>query len=111
LGCPWEELTAFPTLDAALNSDGEGALLTDIVAVLGTDNIGVVLRATGFEVDEVQRVVHLYVPGVMHIAQRKLHYVEENPSSNATSSISNYVTPCSELSRDVQHESLPQNLK
>ncbi len=53
---------AFPTLDAALNSDEQGALLMDVVAVLDKDNIGVVLRATGFEVDEVKRIVHLYVP-------------------------------------------------
>ena len=104
MDCPWEELRAFPTLDAALNSDEEGALLMDVVGVLGTDNIGVVLRATGFEVDEVKRTVNLYVFGCRHVH-------ENNPSSHATSSIPNCVTPSSDVSRNVQRETLSQDLK
>jgi hypothetical protein len=111
MDCPWEELKAFPTLDAALNYDEEGAFLMDVVAVLDTDNIGVVLRATGFEVDEVKRTINLYVFGCRHVAQTNRLSHDKKPSSHATSSIPNCLTPGNYVSRNIQRETLPQDLK
>ena len=108
LGCPWEELTAFPTLDAALNADEQGALLMDVVAGLDKDNIVVILRATGFEVDEVKQIVHLFVSRVVHLSPRKLLYVEETPISNLESCIPNSATPCNNVTLDVKRDSLSQ---
>ena len=59
----------YSTLHLALTSNEESALLRDIVAIFGrTDNIGVVPRATAFEVHKDKRIIHFYVHAVKHVA-------------------------------------------
>jgi hypothetical protein len=111
MDCPWEDLTAFLTLHVAQNSDEKGAFLSDVVAVLGTDNIGAILRATGFEVDEVNRTINLYVLAVKNAAPITCLYLAGNPSVDATNHIPNLVTTFSNVSRNVMRDTLLQDFK
>ena len=52
LKCKWEEIVAFPTLQAAVNPADEGIRIMDIVDQIGSDELTMNLRACDFHIDD-----------------------------------------------------------
>ncbi len=111
LNTPWEDLIVLPALEAAINGDAEGALLKDVVAQLATDNIGFILKSTGFVVDDEKRTVHFFVHGARRVATHQHVPIDENTCCNASSRKSLPASTSSDVSRSLQRQGLPQNLK
>ena len=50
--CTWEEIAAFPSMEAASCPSDQGSRLMDIIAFLNSGNLVEVLQSTGFAVNE-----------------------------------------------------------
>ena len=93
----------FPTLDSATNPQFEGIRLMDVAERVASDDLGQNLRASGFHVDEDNRVAHLWAQKTsicIHIPQ--LAHTPQTPEPDK--SISPIETPTGSCTSDDPRE-------
>jgi hypothetical protein len=102
VGCKWEHIAAFPSLETASCPTEQGSRLVDILALLGSDNFTEVLETTGYTVNEARRSVMVWV----HAARSSL--LVSNPQ---TTQAEDGMTPSSVSSKSCPRDHISSSLK